>query len=44
VPSREEQAQIRQKGLAVLAQTKAWLEERGFPPALVGCYSEQTST
>jgi hypothetical protein len=42
VPSREEQAEVVPKRLAVLAQTKAWLEARGFPPALVECYSEQT--
>ena len=41
---RREQVQINQRGLAVLGQTKAWLEERGFPPALVECYSEQSST
>jgi hypothetical protein len=41
VMSRKEQAEAGPKRLAALAQTKAWVEDRAFPAALVQCYSEQ---
>ena len=41
VLSRKERVEAGPKRLAVMAQTKAWLEERAFPEALIGCYSEE---
>jgi hypothetical protein len=44
VMSRKEQAAAGPRRLAALAQTKAWLEERAFPGALIGCFSEQSAS
>ena len=41
VLSRKERAEAGPKRLAAMAQTKAWLEDRAFPAALIGCYSEE---
>jgi hypothetical protein len=41
VLSRKERAEAGSKRLAAMAQTKAWLEDRAFPAALIGCYSEE---